>query len=318
MASAEDNNRVLTLRFRGDAVSDHAISVRLLTKALGSVQNLLLHLTECRLEKEPRRQGRSTAAVAAECELFLQAIEANCVTARLALPEKEETLFPEQPDFPVQVLADARRSFTHFTEGQYEPFVTLCPNPFHRKLVLSDLAGIAPTPRSDYTLHFLGTDNREQQIGRPPQTELRRMFAAIQKETPAAATAEPRFVAAKGMAVMRGDAIVNWTETYEVEELDLEAAWRPHEIVWGDERYKLIHAIAVGIEEQSPDLVVASHESLNIVASGSNRAEAMQAFAQEFSVLWREIALEADERLTDDAIELKRRMLSLVESAVPV
>jgi hypothetical protein len=318
MDAVENNKRLLTLRFRGDAVRSHAISVRLFTKTLESVQKLLLHLTESRLEKEPRKQGRSSATVAAECELFLQSIEANCVTAKLSLPVREESLFPDFPDLPETILNDARSSFVYYSRGEFNPFWTICPNPVHRKQVLADLADIAPNKRSDYTMHFVGNDNREESLCRPPQGELRKILAAIATEIPSGTADEPRFIAARGMAIMRGENIVNWTETYDVQELDLEAAWRPNEIVWGDDRFKLVHAIAISIEEQTPDIVVASYEILGIVASGTNRAEAMQSFAQEFSVIWHEIALENDENLTPDAIELKRKLFSLVESAEPV
>jgi hypothetical protein len=298
-----------------NAVRDHAISVRLFIKTLDSVQKLLLHLTESRLEKEPRKQGRSSATVAAECELFLQSIEANCVTAKLSLPEREESLFPDAPDFPEQVLNDARSSFVHYSRGEYKPFLSICPNPIHRKQVLFDLVGIAPSKSSDYTMHFVGNDNIEKSICRPPKTDLRKMMAALTAEIPLVVSEEPRFIAARGMAVMRGETIINWTETYDVQELDLEAAWRPNEIVWGNDRFMLGHAIAVSIEEQTPEIVVASHETLGIVASGSTRAEAMQAFAHEFSVIWHEIALEDEGQLTADAIELRRKLRSLVKSA---
>ena len=58
MGDVQNNKRLLTLRFRGEAIRDHTISVRLFTKALESVQKLLLHLTESRLEKERGTKSR--------------------------------------------------------------------------------------------------------------------------------------------------------------------------------------------------------------------------------------------------------------------
>jgi len=308
-----DIARHLTLRFQGEAIRDHSISIRLFTKALDSVQKLLLHLTESRLDKQPRTQGRSSASLAAECELFLTSLEANCVTAHLALPEKEESLFPDLPDLSEHVLVDARDCFKHYSKGAYAPFEKLCPNPIHRRQVFSDLAGIAPGKESDHSVNFIGNDRKDHALYSPPRERIRKMIRATLQQIPDTVE-EPRFVAAKGMAVMKGSNIVEWKETYDVLELDLEAAWRPKHISWGDCHLSLKHPIAVSIEDQSDGLFIATHDQLEIHAFGSSREEAMEAFAQEFTVLWQEIAKEADDNLTPDALLLKRKLRSLVDS----
>ena len=306
-----DIARHLTIRFQGEAIRDHSISIRLFTKALDSVQKLLLHLTESRLEKQPRTQGRSSASLAAECELFLTSLEANCVTAHLALPEKEESLFPDLPDLSEHVLIDARNCFKHYSKGEYEPFEKLCPNPIHRRQIFSDLAGIAPGKESDHSVNFIGNDRKDHALHSPSRERIREMISATQaqiQETPA----EPRFVAAKGMAVIKGGNIMEWKETYDVLELDLEAAWRPRRISYDGCHLDLKHPIAVTIEDKGEGLFVATHDQLEIQAFGPSRDEAMEAFAQEFTVLWREIAEEAAENLAPDALALKRKLRDLV------
>ena len=308
-----DIARHLTIRFQGEAIRNHSISIRLFTKALNSVQKLLLHLTESRLDKQPRIQGRSSSAIAAECELFLTSIEANCVTAHLTLPEKEESLFPDLPELSEQVLIDARECFTHYSKGEYEPFEQLCPNPIHRRQVFSNLGGIAPGRRAGYNVCFIGNDRKEHALVSPPRARVQEMVRITQaqiKETPE----EPRYVSAKGLAVVKGNDIVEWKETYDVFELDLEAIWRPRRISHGNCHLLLTHPIAVTIDDKGEDLFIATYDQLEIQSFGPSREEAQEAFAQEFTVLWREIAEEADANLAPDALVLKRKLRDLVDA----
>ena len=105
---------------------------------------------------------------------------------------------------------------------------------------------------------------------------------------------------------------MEWKETYDVLELDLEAAWRPRRISYDGCHLDLKHPIAVTIEDKGEGLFVATHDQLEIQAFGPSRDEAKEAFAQEFIVLWREIAEEAAENLAPDALALKRKLRDLV------
>lgn len=311
--SKEEAKRLLTLKFQGDAIKDHSISVRLLTKSLSSVQKLLLHLTESIQDSRPRQQGRSPESTASECELFLKSLNPNCVTAQLALPSKTESLFPSLPDLAEEVLFRAKECFLHFSEGNNDPFVEFCPNPVHRRHVLKDLATIAPEERSNYSLIFLGNDLTERPLYRPPRSRLREMISMATTLAPVE-DALPRLVNATGMAVVKGSEILEWKATYDVLELDLEAAWRPELISYNGISLRLKHPIAVAIEEKAEGVFVATHDQLNIHAFGYSREEAMEAFAQEFIVLWREIAEENDDMLTHDAQFLKNTLRDLVTS----
>lgn len=202
--SALNEKRMLSLRFEGEAIREHAISVHLFSKSLISVQSLLIHLAESRLEKEFRARGRSDAAIAAECELFLQPVEANCVTATLTLPEKDESLFPELPDLGENVLEDARNSFTHFSEGEYAPIESICPDPRYRRHVLNVLNSVAPSKKSDYNISFIGNDNHRHYLVKPPKDKLNEMLKVTEQAIPhiSTETAEPKLVSAKGMAIV--------------------------------------------------------------------------------------------------------------------
>jgi len=234
------------------------------------------------------------------------------VVLELVLPPKEETLFPDLPDFAELVLADARDTLAYFTSADEHALDRLVPSPAHRKYVLADLTVIAPSSKSDLSVEFDGNDGQPRRLVRPPTKQLHELLASAQDATPQVLE-EPRFVEAKGMAVLRGSEIVKWKETYDVLELDLESAWRPKHLDWEDCHLELRHPIAVTVEEREVDLWVASHDSLGISSVGSSEDEAREAFAHEFAVLWCEIAMEGDERLTADAVALKHKLLDLVQ-----
>jgi hypothetical protein len=52
---------------------------------------------------------------------------------------------------------------------------------------------------------------------------------------------------------------------------------------------------------------------LGIVAYAPTRAESLNAFRLDFAVCWDSVAQESDENLTEDARDLKRALLDLVE-----
>jgi hypothetical protein len=56
---------------------------------------------------------------------------------------------------------------------------------------------------------------------------------------------------------------------------------------------------------------------LGILSFGQTHQEAIRSFCEDFSMLWDVIAQSSDSSLMPDAIEVKRRLLVLVNSVVP-
>jgi hypothetical protein len=56
---------------------------------------------------------------------------------------------------------------------------------------------------------------------------------------------------------------------------------------------------------------------LGILSFGQTHQEAIRSFLEDFSMLWDVIAQSPDNGLTPDAIELKRRLLALVNVVIP-
>ena len=91
--------------------------------------------------------------------------------------------------------------------------------------------------------------------------------------------------------------------------------WR--RVSYGDRVFRLRRAIEikVGFHE---GLWVHEFEPLCLLAYAPTRSESLDALRQNFVAAWDEIAQEDDTNLTDDARDLKRRLLDVVERVDPL
>lgn len=302
-------DRELVIRFEGEDLLDHSISLKLLTRFFDSMQNLLVHLTEAQLGRLPSRDNWTSSRVADTCALYLKDLTHNCVTARLYVPERTVPLFPALPELEEQVIADAKKSVSWYGQSMAKPFIDLCPSESNRAQVLKDLYQLSPAEKDQHRVFLTGLDGEQSDLPiRRPREYKEFLSAAL--STKVIALEEPVLVEAKGLAIRRGNRLF-WKEMYEIQELDLEHIWRPSEISWEGRILRLPHPLFVELEEQDGS-IYASSGGLGICAAGVTEDDAKLAFAEEFIVLWEEIALAPDEELTSDAIELKRKMLELV------
>ena len=72
-----------------------------------------------------------------------------------------------------------------------------------------------------------------------------------------------------------------------------------------DDLIRLLEAV----KTTSDGLVVYEVDRLGMMAYGTTEAEAKEALRAEFEALWEVIALADDSELTQDALELKRKLL---------
>jgi len=83
-------------------------------------------------------------------------------------------------------------------------------------------------------------------------------------------------------------------------------------VVYGNREFKLRKMITIDTDFQN-GLWIHEHLPLRIYAWGRTRAESLDAFRQDFACLWDELGMDDDECLTEDALELKHIIRSLVD-----
>jgi hypothetical protein len=85
-------------------------------------------------------------------------------------------------------------------------------------------------------------------------------------------------------------------------------------VVWiryGAEVFRLREPIDLQVKSRRGRFTVA-YAPLEIEGYGDDEMEALDSFADQFGSTWHSIALEAEGRLTRDALAIKKRMLKLV------
>ncbi len=87
-------------------------------------------------------------------------------------------------------------------------------------------------------------------------------------------------------------------------------------LIYEDQVFRLRRPIQIHAYRDG-DLHIREYKPLGISAYGFTEAEALHAFAEEFSSCWHWIAEEKDGKLGPDAQELKSKLLDLVETVQP-
>jgi len=88
-------------------------------------------------------------------------------------------------------------------------------------------------------------------------------------------------------------------------------------LIYGKEAFCLRRAITLKTTRESGRWIH-SYNPLGITAYGRTKLDALSAFAMEVSSAWHWIAEQPDETLAPDALELKRKLISLVASVRPL
>ena len=307
---SEGKNRKIEVTLAGDAVQDGRVSVSLFAKTLQSIQEVVFQIAGSRLKREMK--GPVPAVIRKACELFLVRTEPGSLSAILELPEKETSLFQDEPDFSEHVIEDTRKVIEAFSEVDEARLQETLPQPSLRRRIVNHIRAIAPSDGSDYRLSFRFNGGPPKVLIRPSKESLYRL-APIPDSYEKIEEPTLKFVEAKGMAQMENGDIKKWVETYEVSELDLDPDhdWRPSKIRAKGKLFHLAHPIACVIEKQD-DLLFSEDANLGIIAYGDSREEVIREFSEEFAVLWDVIAQEEDNLLTQDALSLKRKLIKLV------
>lgn len=88
--------------------------------------------------------------------------------------------------------------------------------------------------------------------------------------------------------------------------------YRASEISYGNRKLLLSYEIACPVIKEEGYYIV-QYEPLGIQAYAKSREEAINEFKEEFMMIWDIYGNESDDNLTQDAIQLKKRIKGLVK-----
>lgn len=285
----------------------------LLAEVFLNLQQASYLIGNYRIQRDPSLPGRYVDSVKRELELFIVRAKPGSVSATIAFPAKEATLFPDYPDFAERILEDLNnltRGIKLKSKALVQKTIDI---PQYRKKVIALLSNVMPKEGSDYSISFQygshpaveslehpGPDCIYELVGMVPEVEVKPHEAVIQ---------------AKCLASIADDGkvkkILDVLDYVLFEELDMRP-YRVQEIEWENRVFVLSKEIACSVRKEEA-IVILEYEPLNIRSFNYSREAAIIDFAEEFSVLWDTYVKEEESNLTKDAIELRKKLLALVK-----
>ena len=188
---------------------------------------------------------------------------------------------------------------------------SVLPDPSLRRIVLRTVANVLHAKGDDYAVELAIGDTPPISGVTRPSRELLRQLAG-----PAPVSARPSREIQ--LALIHARCLARFDEAgkpdiQEIIDWDFVDShpYRPAQIDWAERRFVLQHEIACAVTMEG-NLWVVAYEPLHIYASGENREEALQEFAEEFASLWDVYASVPDDQLTQDAVLLKAKLRALV------
>lgn len=314
-----DEDRQISFVLSGEAIRDHRVSVSLFAKTLKAVQDTMNQIGKAKVEYESSKRGPTPAIVRTECELFFVRSDPGSLTATLELAPHEPKLIPEyERDLGAEALEGARVLIDSIVNDDPTELERVFPDEKYRYRVVEFLSEALPKEGSDYTIAFrIGKDKKYPQVVRPTRERVARLTGISEARIVEEEIAVVQLVDALCRVKVRPDetlrpeditAIVEWRPIGDSPDL---RPFRPRDIRWGDRTLMLHHEIACDVSIED-DLYVVQYEPLGIRAYADSREDAVAAFNEEFILLWDEYASAPEERLTPDAIRLKRLLVELV------
>jgi len=312
-----DARRQIELKITGQAVKNGRVPLCLLTQKLNCTQEALYQIATAKAvaDRDLSRGGRIPGLVKRQCELFLVETGQGSFSARLELPPPVPELFDLFPDLAEQSLSEFREAVEGVAIGDRERLARILPDQAARRVVVNTVYVLLPAAKDDYGLD-IGLAGKPTLVGlaRPPKDSLRTMIGPIE---PSAEPSQAALTMIRATCLARFDAAgkPDIDKVLEYEILADEHQYRPAQIAWGVRAFSLEHEIACAVTFED-DLWVVEYEPLGIRAYAETRGQAIQEFDEEFAAVWDAYASVPDDQLTDDAIDLKQRLMSLVVSEV--
>ena len=306
-----NSERRIFVKLGGPATKAGRVSVGLLTKTLGNIQQTLFQIGKFELEKDPSKRSPATEIQRA-CELFLVEAKPGSLEATLELPSREATLFPMR-DLGKVALGHLNEVIEGITSDSPQQLKRTLPNPRYRKRVVEILSGVMPPEGADYNLQIrVGPVATPTILTRPPRDRLKELVGVVEEPTPELAHEATIQARCRAKVTEEGE-LEDILEVLDFDLIDIEdlRPYRPDEIVWGERIFFLHGQIACGIEIEE-GLWIIEYEPLGIRASGGSHEDAIAEFSEEFAMLWDEYARTAEEELTEDAVALKQHIGKIV------
>ena len=335
----------LQLKIKGEKVQKGRIPLNVFQKILSGIQTAIYQVGEYHYTKSATRErGRYPKDVIEQCTLELVSIDKGSFIANLELPsETQPSLFPTLGEQSLE-------TFIHFLDNLSTENDTSFEDIKEKSTVQKILRTMQDIlPRTDeYSLQISSTNKyipslsfktakKIDKLLREPNifereligqiVEMRivedRYFGLLNKERIIrcyfSEDLENEVIESIGKDVrITGEALVNENDKIvslrKVTDIRVieTGFWTVEKIRWQNKIYKLMESLTLDIDYKQNYWILKCNE-LDIEELDERFENVLNAFYEDFSMLWEEYALENDDNLSIDAVELKNKILNLVE-----
>jgi len=306
--------RVITIKLASKDTKNGKIPVSIFVKTVNSIQKTMYALGTVRLKGEPASPGRKPSIIEKECELFLLKAEPGSLLAQLALPDKEPDLAVGVPSFGECVLQDFEKIMYSFSEKNPEVFKRIVPDTKCRKQIYNNLVSLLPSEEDDYEFYFSFDKSKPlRKAYRPSSEEAVKYIDDVENDVENSDDLEKLMIVAWGIVDKDTGELREIKQIIEYDILDdVIRPYRASEISYGNRKLLLSYEIACPVIKEEGYYIV-QYEPLGIQAYAKSREEAINEFKEEFMMIWDIYGNESDDNLTQDAIQLKKRIKGLVK-----
>ncbi|MGE5630750.1 MAG: hypothetical protein ACM3TR_06575 [Caulobacteraceae bacterium] len=289
------------------------VSVKTLIKTLDTLQKAVYDIGSVLIDRDPSTPGRTPAPVEKVCELYLIKADPGSLTATVSFPQRRMDLVPGIPDATDRVA----NNFKNIVRGIMRNDDTLIKNTIqnqkYRRKVISEINSILPTNTSDYEMYFDFEDKGFERIERPDEENLKELIGECTEEEIRPTFQELEAKVHCRIFVDDSGKIRDFGEVYDFETLE---DIRPHKVqslYWNGEVFNLDKEIICEVKKEEGYYLI-EYEPLGIIAYAKTREEAIKEFNEEFSMIYHAYGQEDESNLTQDAIDLKNTINSIVGS----
>jgi hypothetical protein len=306
-----EKERQFTLKLESKEHLGDRVPVRVLIKILDGIQKTVYELGNYRLNRDST-PGPKSADLEKDCELYFVKAEQGSILATVAFPERGYDLVPNLPDLTDYIYKDVKNVLWSIASKNKDLFKETVKDQKVRKRIINDLVPVLPSYKNKYELSFAFDEAEElKKVERPRSEEI---IEYIDMVDVSENVQQDDLIEIKAycMAKVTDSGKVDIKEVLKFELIDDIRPYIADKIEANDELFIFTKEIVCAVTKERGYIVI-EYEPLGIEVYAKTREEAIDSFNEEFAMLYRMYLLEQDQKLTQDALLIKKRLDDLID-----
>ena len=342
------SNRTVEFNFNNLKDGDKSIPIDEVAEFLGHLQTLINHLGDYLAGSDYRRSGPSSDSVRNSCKLIFDKVEIGSFKATLGLQDKQTVLGGHQTlgEESIQQFYEIINDVTTDTNLE-ESILARIKQPLHRTRIIEDIYKIWPNENSKYHIRFKSPQGLHVDLKPNYKLLIQGLMVEESKEDVSTKGVLSMIQVApmkqKIIRIIDPDGRVNCTFPKELEETAKKLLGKPviiygyavfdakgnikeitevnkikqftdlelSRVFSGTQELQFSQPLIVSVDYKE-DAWIMENRELSAVSISSDYDECLDNFHKEIFFIWKEYGETSDNELTQDAKDLKNKILEYV------